>query len=257
MIDDMGPVAEASTAAPWFSDEQLWIETFDAQFPPERFQRAYRETDEILALLAHQGGPVLDLGCGAGVYLAPLAERGIRATGIDLSADLLARARARVPSPLVELVHDDIRAFARPGAFELALSMYTSFGYSPSHDENMEVLRAAFAALRPGGRILIDMASAALFRRLQRTDFPVAGGLITRSMAVDDARKLVHVDYEVRHGEHSRHFPFSVPLFRSIDLETMLAAAGFERARSYSSLLGDPFDDERPTRLVVVAQKPC
>jgi SAM-dependent methyltransferase len=256
MIDDAPVIGEARTTAPWFSNEQLWLETFEAQFPPERFQRAYREIEDILVLLEHQGGPVLDLGCGAGVYLSPLAERGIRATGVDLSAELLAHARARVPSPLVELVHGDIRDFGRPGAFELALSMYTSFGYSLSHEENMDVLRAAFEALRPGGRILIDMASAALFRRLQRSDFAGQRALTTRTMAVDDERKLVHVEYEVRRQGESRHFQFAVPLFRATDLEAMLLAAGFVRARSYSSLLGDPFDEERPTRLVVVAQKP-
>ena len=41
----------------------------------------------------------------------------------------------------VELVHADIRSFHRPDTFELAISMYSSFGYSIQEEDNLDVLR--------------------------------------------------------------------------------------------------------------------
>jgi SAM-dependent methyltransferase len=48
-----------------------------------------------LDLAATTGRPVLELGCGTGSVLLPIAERGIACQGIDLSSDMLAQARAK------------------------------------------------------------------------------------------------------------------------------------------------------------------
>jgi len=41
------------------------------------------------------GGPVLEIGCGSGRLLAPLARAGYEVTGVDQSPEMLARAEAR------------------------------------------------------------------------------------------------------------------------------------------------------------------
>jgi hypothetical protein len=133
--------------------------------------------------------------------------------------------------------------------------MYTSFGYSLRHDENMEVLAVALDALMPGGHLLVDMASPALLRRLPCSDFQGEHSLVTRTMQVDERERLLHVDYDVLRDGERKHFAFTVPIFHASTLESMLAEAGFVNIRSYSSLDGDPFDEVRPTRLIVVGQK--
>ena len=44
----------------------------------------------FLDLAVERGGPALELGCGTGRVLVPLAAAGVEATGIDSSRDMLA-----------------------------------------------------------------------------------------------------------------------------------------------------------------------
>ena len=59
-------------------------------------------------------------------------------------------------------MQEDMRAFVRPGAYELALSMFTSFGYFDDKDEDRTVLRNIYASLRPGGALAMDVAGKEL-----------------------------------------------------------------------------------------------
>jgi SAM-dependent methyltransferase len=48
------------------------------------------------AFAEHSGGPILELGCGTGRLIVPLAEDGYDITGVDLSPAMLALARVAV-----------------------------------------------------------------------------------------------------------------------------------------------------------------
>src|SRR5689334_13447124 len=71
------------------------------------------------AFAEHSGGPILELGCGTGRLVVPLAEAGYDVTGVDLSPAMLALAtetveRAGVANS-VTLLEDDIRTLAKVG----------------------------------------------------------------------------------------------------------------------------------------------
>src|SRR5690606_39057708 len=70
------------------------------------------------------------------------------------TARYLAAARERAPG--AELLEADMRAFSRPGAFDVALNLWTSFGFF-SEEENLAVARNAFASLRPRGTYVLEM----------------------------------------------------------------------------------------------------
>jgi ubiquinone/menaquinone biosynthesis C-methylase UbiE len=57
-----------------------------------------------LSLARESGGPVLELGCGTGRVLLPIAREGIPCVGIDASRDMLDVLRAKQPPPNLELV---------------------------------------------------------------------------------------------------------------------------------------------------------
>ena len=75
-----------------------------------------------VAVAARAGrGRALDLGCGAGVFLVWLAQRGMQITGIDMFAEAtaMARARAQQAQVPVELVTGDLFSFNPPAPFDL------------------------------------------------------------------------------------------------------------------------------------------
>jgi SAM-dependent methyltransferase len=99
------------------------------------------------------GKRLLDLGCGTGRWTIPLVERtGCRAVGVDNSAAMLAEARAKDTTGRIAWVLGDVLAPpVAPATFDCALMSLMLHHL----DEPVAAFRAAFAALRPGGVLLI------------------------------------------------------------------------------------------------------
>ena len=73
-------------------------------------------------------------------------------TAVDLSPALLAiaRERAETAGVSIDFVAADMRAFVRPDTFDLAVCLFTSFGYFDAHDD-LAVLTNVLSSLRRGG----------------------------------------------------------------------------------------------------------
>ncbi|HEX2091993.1 MAG TPA: methyltransferase domain-containing protein [Longimicrobiaceae bacterium] len=146
------------------AEGEWWSGYFDRDFvriyrdflTPERTAREVEGIREMLDL--PDGARILDLACGWGRHSVELARAGFRVTGLDLSETLLARARkrARAAGVEVEWVRGDMREPGRAGEFDAVLSLYSSLGYFLSDEEDLQVLRGARAALRPGGWLLLE-----------------------------------------------------------------------------------------------------
>ncbi len=119
----------------------------------------------VLALVARNRGLVLELGCGTGRLLLPLARAGCRVMGVDNSAAMLAlacRHLAKEPALVREraslLAGDMTRALFAPETFALALVPYnTVMHLGPA--EAAATIRAVARQLRPGGRLFLDVAN--------------------------------------------------------------------------------------------------
>jgi phosphatidylethanolamine/phosphatidyl-N-methylethanolamine N-methyltransferase len=128
-----------------------WAPVYDAAlgrlFAPSRHH--------ALALLDLQAGDRVVLpGVGTGLDL-PLLPAGASAVGVDVSPDMLARARSRLPLPErdIELVEGDAVAYlrARPAAFDAAV-LNLVLSVVP---DGRSCLHAAVSALRVGGRAVV------------------------------------------------------------------------------------------------------
>ena len=117
----------------------------------------------LRAFAEHSGGTILELGCGSGRALVPLAEDGYAVTGVDLSPAMLALARAAAAraevAQGVTLVEDDIRFLARLGdaRFGLAFSAINSFLHLETQNDQLAALDAVARHLQPGGLLVLDL----------------------------------------------------------------------------------------------------
>ncbi|MFN2134440.1 MAG: class I SAM-dependent methyltransferase, partial [Candidatus Promineifilaceae bacterium] len=153
----------------WHDDEAFWSVMAPFMFDEDRWASTAGEIDSILALAGPQPAvDVLDLGCGPGRHTLELARRGFQVTGVDRTDLYLATAReeAEEEGLEVELVHADMREFVRPGRFDLALNLFTTFGYFDEAADNEHVLDNVYISLREGGLFLIEMSGKEIIARI-------------------------------------------------------------------------------------------
>jgi SAM-dependent methyltransferase len=140
--------------------------------PFDRFARLYdwehdayvADVDVHLAFAARFGGPVLELACGSGRLLAPLATAGFNVTGVDSSRAMLDRARRRLQSlglqaQLVEQRMESLELEARYRTIILGLD---SFGLLIERDDQLRALHAARQHATYDGRLILDLANGNL-----------------------------------------------------------------------------------------------
>lgn len=94
---------------------------------------------------------IIDLGCGTGTIAIPLAKRGYRVTGVDLSAEMLAIAYDKMRQEQVEVawVEQDMRELSLPEA-DAVISLCDSLSYLTEEADVQETFRRVFAHLAPG-----------------------------------------------------------------------------------------------------------
>ena len=108
----------------------------------------YAGFDADLAMIqqfaARCGSPILELGCGTGRLLAPLARQGYRLTGVDASRAMLDRARQKLAAgdlaERVTLVEQDLRHLELDERFQFAFAAVNTFLHLATRADQEEVL---------------------------------------------------------------------------------------------------------------------
>lgn len=228
----------------------------------------YRQLAEVV------GDPVLELGCGTGRILLPLAKAGWRVTGLDQSRPMLARAAVRVETARVEdrvALHEGsmLNADAAPGGpFGLVLFSLNGFMHLLDVRDQRRALEAAHRALDPRGMLVIDILNATP-DYLHGLDGRVAADgqwtlengdtvqrFSSRTVMFSDQSIDTALWYDVvaTSGNLRRYLSrFPLRYVTRSELELMLELAGFVEWQVYGSYDLDPFTDESE-RLIVMAE---
>jgi SAM-dependent methyltransferase len=131
----------------WGARPADWARSEEQQVP------TYEEALRRVSL--QQGQRVLDVGCGVGVFLRLVADRGAQAFGIDASEALIAAARERVPEAEVRV--GDMEALPyEDDSFDLVTG-FNSFFFATDF---VAALREARRVTRPDGVVVIQVWGA-------------------------------------------------------------------------------------------------
>ncbi len=216
----------------------------------------------------------LELACGTGRCLLPLAGTGTRITGLDNSSAMLAIAREKVQAAALEnrvtLVEGDMREFDLGKTFGLVFIALNSLMHLERQAEQRQALASAARHLAPGGRLTVDLFNphVALPDENQEGQLflhclnvlPSGGQLLHfQSPRVDRASQVIsmanYYDEIASDGQLRRLVaPFSLRYLMPGELELLIAAAGLELEALYGTYELDPYHGESP-RLIAVATK--
>jgi SAM-dependent methyltransferase len=191
-------------------------------------------------------GAALELGIGTGRIALPLAQRGVRVHGIDLSAAMVARLRAKPGSEDIEVSIGDFATTKADGAFSLAYLVFNTIMNLTTQDEQVACFRNAAAHLEPRGCFVIEVGVP----QLQR----LPPGETIRAFDVS-ATRLGFDEYDVAsQGLVSHHYRqvdgklevVSVP-FRYVwpsELDLMARLAGMTLRERWGGWKREPFTSD-------------
>jgi SAM-dependent methyltransferase len=121
-------------------------------------------TDDLPLVEAYAqrtGGPLLELGCGTGRLLVPLAKAGYHVTGVDISSEMLRIARAKTDAARlahrVTLLQGNYVDVTVPGSYGLAFVMMNTFLHLLTKDDQLRALGHWRQCLARDGLLLIDV----------------------------------------------------------------------------------------------------
>ena len=218
------------------------------------------------------GGKILELACGSGRLLLPLAREGYALTGVDTSAAMLELARQALEeagvSARCQLVQQDMCLLDLPEKYRLAMIALGSFGHIITRARQQQALAAIRRHLSTGATFILDLSnddarymehlSGQILHRgtwQQKDGSYVTHFLTPAASTTHHLLELTHF-YEVyRQGEAVRRTvsQTGLYLFERSEVELLLEQAGFQIKNIYGNYDFGPCEHESP-RMIFIAE---
>jgi len=241
-------------SSPWFEN---WFDS-----PYYHILYKHRDEDEarvfinnlLVFLKLPAGSKVLDQACGKGRHAIYLYEHGLDVTGIDLSEESIKHTKQFENDRLSFFVHDMRKTF-RINYFDLILNLFTSFGYFENLKENLAVVNAAKAGLKPKGKYVIDFMNVNKVKEmlisheekiLEGIDFKI-------SRHVEN--KVIVKEIEFSDKGQDYHFYERVEALTLPDFEELFKPAGLKILHLFGDYSLKPFNQQSSDRLILVVEK--
>jgi len=186
-------------------------------------------------------GLVLDVPCGWGRLHPYWLCCGWRHVGGDLSHRNLARHAAEHPSDLVRM---DMRSLPfRDSIADAVICAFTSWGYFPGMDENLQQLREYARVLKPGAHLLLDLAGRGhLEKSLSLVEgfwYYVKEGSCRERVRWTQDKKRILTD-RIKNGRRFRH---NIWIPADAEIQSALRQAGFEVDERWGGLEDQPWSE--------------
>lgn len=219
-----------------------------------------------LSQIDRYGEPVLELACGTGRITIPIAEKGFRVTGLDVSEAMLSRAKIKAATKGVQVdwVRADCRDFVLHKHFDFVFLPFNSI----THVHDLESLEACFTCVREhladSGRFVIDVFNPRLdilmrdpARRYPVAQYPDPDGrgtvVITENNIYDTASQINRIQWYYNIGEGIEEFVVenNMRILYPQELDALLVYNGFAIEAKYGNYDETPFESASPKQLVV------
>jgi SAM-dependent methyltransferase len=223
---------------------------------------------EYVEKIANRAGKriksVLDLACGTGNSTFPWAARGYEVVGVDLSEEMLARARQKAQEKKLEaaFLKGDLRNFQLEKKFDLAVCFQDGFNYLLEAAELRQAFQAVFSNLKSGGLFVFDLNFPNRFPLEDEEISFVDEDFLTLIWRVRFSKEqklweievtgFIKKDENVYEKFQEKH---QEKIYEIYEVLPMLAGAGFTILNTFRSFSFDP-PSEQARRIVCVAEKP-
>lgn len=242
------------------SQKEWFEEWFDSPYYPILYKHRNDSEAELFLtnltsfLKVNTSQRIIDLACGRGRHSVFLNKMGFNVTGVDLSGQSIAYAK-QFENKNLQFKIADLRNLHLGETFDIALNLFTSFGYFDCLDTNNKVVRQIHSLLNPGGLLVIDFFNlkTTLSGLVQHEEKEIDGVsfAINRNLQLGNIIKQI----QVNHQESSHTFYEKVQALNITDFEAMLIENGFRINQIFGDYHLNNFEPESSPRLIIIAQK--
>jgi cyclopropane fatty-acyl-phospholipid synthase-like methyltransferase len=202
----------------------------------------------ITKLKLKPGSSFLDCPCGIGRVSMPLARRGIRVTGVDITQSYLDELdnKAKRAKLNIKTIHGDMRRINFDSRFDAGGNLWTSFGFFNKESDNLLTLKKMYKALKPGGRFALHLIN----RDWVTINFQTRGWQDLGKTRILESRKF---DYRtstsqskwsyIRDGKE-QVFDVNMRMFSYHELVGLFESVGFIDIEGYGGVKDEPISRE-------------
>lgn len=208
---------------------------------------------------------LLDIGCGPGRLLRPVAELGWHVTGMEPNAAYLQQAQAIAQtSDQITVYQGGFGDISTRETYHLIAAINAPFAYLLTHEARHDALQRCFQALRPAGVLFIEIPNFLYRLKAYR---PAQDAIITTENGQIARRVIKHeIDWHHATWTHIDQFYLddvlqSTQIHRMAiitipELLRLITEVGFHMIRTYNSYASRHSQAIQGERILVSAQKP-
>lgn len=238
----------------WF---QYWFNSpyYHMLYSNRNDEEAELLIDNLLAYLKPAtNNKIVDIACGRGRHSIYLNKKGFDVTGIDLSEQNIKYAKQFEQKNLHFYVHD-MRKLSSINYYDIALNLFTSFGYFESERDHVNALKAFRKSLKHDGTFVIDYFNThKIIKNLTTEETKQIDDIEFRiHKVVADGKIIKQINFE--HQTKKYAFEERVQAFLLADFEQMLTKSGLAITEKFGNYNLDPFNEITSDRLILVCKK--
>lgn len=213
---------------------------------------------DILGL--KNSGKILDLACGSGRHAIELARNGYSVVGIDLNKDCLITAKREAKKAKLPLsfLQGDMRSIPFNEEFDVVISMFSSFGYLETEEDNDRVLREIFKSLEAKGFLLLDLQNKNwILKNVPAKTWDEQEGLFLLEKRKYDAESKIYNNEItiVSPRKKTEKVYSSVRLYELLEIRDKAERSGFKILKVFGDYDKSKFNIQKSRRMIILAQK--
>ncbi len=238
----------------WFKD---WFDSkyYHILYQNRNDEEAANFLNKLVELFKpRQDCEIIDLACGKGRHSIYLNSLGYKLTGVDLAENSIEAARV-FENTRLHFEVQDLRNLQLKHSFDIALNLFTSFGYFDSMETNKKVLRSIHSILNDNGSLLIDFLNIKHVKKIMKPfEIKVESGIEFHiSKKLEEGKIIKDIRFSDKGKDY--HFQENVQALCLDDFISMLEESGFKPLKFYGNYQLDEFNPEVSERLIILSAK--
>jgi ubiquinone/menaquinone biosynthesis C-methylase UbiE len=255
---------------------KTWWKTFfkpitaDVMFKPRTGKQTKLEVDMILKAIKKNGRlKILDLCCGEGRHSVQFAKKH-NVVGLDYSKDFLKVAKSKIgKSERLKFIHGDMKLTSKyfsNESFDLAVSLFNSFGYFDKRSDDLKVLKEVNKVLKLGGIFVINTLNGSGVKTRLGDKKPTHLGYETERNVFmldhayfDEKKMRTFANWTIIDARKSKtqifRSKFGQNVYLHSELKSMLQKSGFKIVKTWGILSGEKFNEKKSWHQTIVAMK--